>query len=161
MTGQPAPEVSVHVAAAAEAVFPYFTQPARYVEWMGSEAVLEPVPGGVYRVRMNDGFAAAGTFLEIDPPRRVVFTWGWADSEAAGHVLHERSGDDDGTLPAGSTRVVVTLEADDGGTRVTVRHHDLPTDQLRDAHLVAWQTYLERLPVRIAGGDPGPDPHAR
>ena len=45
MTEQAPPEVSVHVAAAPEAVFPYFTQPARYVEWMGSEAVLEPVPG--------------------------------------------------------------------------------------------------------------------
>jgi uncharacterized protein YndB with AHSA1/START domain len=103
---------------------------------------------------------AAGTFLEVDSPQRVVFTWGWADSEAAEHVLHDRSGEDDGTLPAGSTRVVVTLEEDAGGTRVTVRHHDLPTEQLRDAHRVAWRTYLDRLPVRIAGGDPGPDPHA-
>jgi len=89
----------------------------------------------------------------------VVFTWGWADSEAAEHVLHERT-DSDGGLRAGSTRVVVTLEEDDGGTLVTMRHHDLPTDELRDAHRVAWQTYLGRLPVRIAGGDPGPDPRA-
>jgi uncharacterized protein YndB with AHSA1/START domain len=102
MTEQAPPEVSVHVAAAPGAVFPYFTQPARYVEWMGSEAVLEPVPGGVYRVRMNDGFAAAGTFLEVDSPHRVVFTWGWADSEAAEHVLHERSGEDDGTSRRGA-----------------------------------------------------------
>src|SRR5215472_1947768 len=63
-------------------------------------------------------------------------------------------------LRAGSTRVVVTFEPEDGGTRVTLRHHDLPTDELRDAHRVAWQTYLPRLPVRVAGGDPGPDPHA-
>lgn len=160
MTGQQIPEVSVHVAATPETVFPYFTVPARYVEWMGSQAVLEPAPGGVYRIRMNDGFAAAGTFLEVEPPQRIVFTWGWADGEAAEHVLHERSEPDGGTLPAGSTRVVVTLEEEDGGTRVTVRHQDLPTDELRDAHRVAWQTYLSRLPVRIAGGDPGPDPHA-
>ncbi|HEX4660906.1 MAG TPA: SRPBCC domain-containing protein [Streptosporangiaceae bacterium] len=75
-------------------------------------------------------------------------------------MLHERSEPDGGTLPAGSTRVVVTLEEEDGGSRVTVRHQDLPTDELRDAQRVAWQTYLSRLPVRIAGGDPGPDPHA-
>jgi uncharacterized protein YndB with AHSA1/START domain len=150
----------VHVGATPETVFPYFTDPARYVEWMGSQAVLEPVPGGVYRIRMNDGFAAAGTFLEVEPPQRIVFTWRWADGEAGEHVLHERSDPDGGTLPAGSTRVVVTLEEEDGGTRVTVRHKDLPTDELRDAHRVAWQTCLSRLPVRIAGGDPGPDPHA-
>jgi uncharacterized protein YndB with AHSA1/START domain len=160
MTGQEIPEVSVHVAATPETVFPYFTQPARYVEWMGSQAVLEPVPGGVYRIRMDDGFTAAGTFLEVKPPNRIVFTWGWADREAAEHVLHERTDTGGGTLPAGSTRVVVTLEEDGGGTRITVNHHDLPTDELRDAHRVAWQTYLSRLPVRIAGGDPGPDPHA-
>jgi uncharacterized protein YndB with AHSA1/START domain len=47
MTREAPPEVSVHVAAAPEAVFPYFTQAARYVQWMGNEAVLEPVPGGV------------------------------------------------------------------------------------------------------------------
>jgi uncharacterized protein YndB with AHSA1/START domain len=160
MTEHDVPEVSVHVAAAPEAVFPYFTDPARYVEWMGSQAVLEPVPGGVYRVGMNDGFAAAGSFLEVEPPGRVVFTWGWADAEAAEHVLHERSDPGGGILRAGSTRVVVTFEAEDGGTRVTLRHHDLPTDELRDAHRVAWQTYLPRLSVRVAGGDPGPDPHA-
>jgi hypothetical protein len=56
--------------------------------------------------------------------------------------------------------VVVTLEENAGGTLVTVRHHDLPTDELREGHRVAWQTYLNRLAVRIAGGDPGPDPHA-
>ena len=39
-------EVSMHVPAAPEDVFPYFTDPARYVQWMGSEAELEPAPGG-------------------------------------------------------------------------------------------------------------------
>lgn len=39
-------EISVHIAAQPETVFPYFTDPARYVQWMGSQADLEPVPGG-------------------------------------------------------------------------------------------------------------------
>jgi uncharacterized protein YndB with AHSA1/START domain len=159
MTEPAVPEVSVHVAATPENVFGYFTDPVRYVGWMGSEAVLEPVPGGTYRVRMGDGFAAAGTFIEVEPPGRVVFSWGWADAQAAEHVLHDRTDPGDETLPAGSTSVVVTLEDEDGGTRVTLRHHDLPTAELRDAHRVAWRTYLDRLSVRVAGGDPGPDPH--
>ena len=56
---------------------------------MGSEADLEPVPGGVYRVRMADGFCAAGRFLAVEPPHLVVFSWGFADDEAASRTKHE------------------------------------------------------------------------
>ncbi len=77
MAGSDILEVSVHIAAQPETDFPYFTDPARYVLWMGSEVDLEPVPGGTYRVRMRDGVETVGEFLEVDPPRRLVFTWGW------------------------------------------------------------------------------------
>lgn len=142
-------------------VFAYFTDPLRYVQWMGSEAKLEPVPGGVYRISMSDGFAAAGEFLQVEPPRLVVFSWGFADDEAARRTKHEpgepASG---GAMPAGSTRVTVTLQDEDGGTRLTLRHDNLPNRELRDGHDTAWNTYLPRLVIRAAGGDPGPDPHA-
>ena len=61
MTATSAVEVTMHIAATPGDVFRYFTDPARHVQWMGSEAKLEPVPGGVYRVQMPDGFRAAGT----------------------------------------------------------------------------------------------------
>ena len=86
-------EISVHIAAQPETVFPYFTDPARYVQWMGSEADLEPVPGGVYRVRMADGFSAAGRFVEVAFPRLVVFTWGFADDEAASRTKRGEGGE--------------------------------------------------------------------
>lgn len=108
---------------------------------------------------MSDGFAATGTFAEVEPPHRLVFTWGWADDDAARHVLHGQSDPDGRALPPGSTRVEVILQAEDGGTRLTLRHHDLTTTELRNAHQVAWETYLHRLAIRAAGGDPGPDPH--
>ena len=69
-------EVTVQVPAAPSDVFSFFTDPARYVQWMGSEADLEPVPGGVYRVRMADGFAAAGRFLAVEPPAPGRFQLG-------------------------------------------------------------------------------------
>jgi uncharacterized protein YndB with AHSA1/START domain len=111
---------------------------------------------------MSDGFRAAGTFGLVDPPRQAVFTWGFADGEAASHTLH-KAGDATGgsAMPAGSTRVTVTLEPDgDGGTRLTLRHEDLPSDELTKAHQIAWETYLPRLAARVAGADPGPDPHS-
>lgn len=138
-------QVSVHIAARRETVFPYFVDPARYVQWMGAEATLEPVPGGAYRVGMKDGVEVAGEFVEVDPPRRLVFTWGWSHDQA---------------VPPGATRVVVTLEEEAGGTRVVLRHHGLPTEEQRAHHRLGWEMYLGRLDVRIAGGDPGPDPNS-
>jgi uncharacterized protein YndB with AHSA1/START domain len=138
-------EVSVHIAAAPETVFPYFTDPGRYIQWMGSGAALEPVPGGTYRILMRDGIEAAGHFLEVDPPRRLVFTWGWTNSHA---------------VPPGSTRVVVTLAPEHGGTRLVLRHYDLPDGDQRAHHVKGWELYLGRLGLRLAGGDPGQDPNA-
>lgn len=156
-------EVSLHVPAAPPpVVFGFFTDPARYVQWMGSEVELEPVPGGVYRVRMADGFSAAGRFLEVAYPYLVVFTWGFADDEAASRTKHEGGGGPGGAgaMPAGSTRVTVTLLGEGGGTRLVLRHENLPSESLREGHDIAWNTYLPRLVLRAAGGDPGADPHS-
>jgi uncharacterized protein YndB with AHSA1/START domain len=154
-------DVTMRLAAPPEDVFRFFTDPARYVQWMGSEAELEPVPGGMYRVRMPDGFEAAGQFLQVERPQLVVFSWGFADNEAAARTKHEGGeAGGAGAMPAGSTRVTVTLEGEDGGTRLTLRHDNLPSDSLREGHDIAWNTYLPRLAVRAAGGDPGADPHS-
>lgn len=144
MTERDVLEVSVHIAARPETVFAYFTDPARYVQWMGGQATLEPVPGGTYRVGMRDGVEAVGEFVEIDPPHKVVFTWGWTRDFA---------------VAPGSTRVVVTLREEDGGTRVVLRHFGLPDDEQREHHRKGWEMYLDRLRVRGQGGDPGPDPN--
>jgi uncharacterized protein YndB with AHSA1/START domain len=145
MTDPDVLEVTVHIAASPETVFPYFTDPDRYVEWMGDRATVDPVPGGPYRVRVRGGVEAAGEFVEVDPPKRIVFTWGWTDDQ---------------TVPPGSTQVVVTLEEEDGGTRVVLRHYGLPSDAQRAHHRIGWEMYLGRLGVRAVGGDPGPDPIA-
>ena len=145
MNADRAVEVSVHIAASPETVFAYFTDPSRYIQWMGRDATLEPVPGGAYRILMRDGIEAAGKFIEVDPPHRLVFTWGWTHDHA---------------VAPGSTRVVVTLQADSGGTRVLLRHYDLPDDGQREHHRKGWDLYLNRLDLRILGGDPGPDPNA-
>jgi uncharacterized protein YndB with AHSA1/START domain len=149
------------VPVAPEVVFPYFTEPDRHVQWMGSQATLDPVPGGIYRLQMPDGFAAAGQFLQVEPPHRVVFSWGFASDEAARRTKHQRGDNASVTdMPPGSTRVTVTLQAEQGGTRLTLRHDNLPSPELREGNRVGWETYLPRLAVLASGGDPGPDPHA-
>jgi uncharacterized protein YndB with AHSA1/START domain len=161
MTGTTAVDVTVLIPAAPADVFGFLTDPARYVEWMGSEATLNPVPGGEYRIRMPDGFEAAGEFLDVEQPHRVAFTWGFADDDAARRT---KNGNPEAVsaaaMPAGSTRVVVTLSGKAGGTQLTLRHENLPSPELCEGHRVAWQTYLGRLAIRAAGQDPGPDPHS-
>jgi len=39
-----------------ETVFPCFTDPAKLVQWKGEQATMLPEPGGVYRVKMQQGF---------------------------------------------------------------------------------------------------------
>jgi uncharacterized protein YndB with AHSA1/START domain len=132
----------VRIAASPETVFPYFTDPARIVRWKGEEATLKPEAGGVYRVKMGEN-VVLGEYLEVDPPRRVVFTWGWeADSAPLG---------------PGASTVEVELTADEGETVVTLTHRDLP-DELRAPHEQGWVHYLGRLTIAATGGDPGPDP---
>jgi uncharacterized protein YndB with AHSA1/START domain len=132
----------IHIKAGPEAVFDYLVDPIRYVEWGGSEAVLDPRPGGIYRVLMGGTHQSAGEFLEVVPNERVVFTFGWAEP---GHPI-----------PSGSTRVDIRLLPDELGTVVRLTHSGLPEDAVTD-HTGGWDHYLDRLQVAATGGDPGPD----
>jgi uncharacterized protein YndB with AHSA1/START domain len=75
-----------------------------------------------------------GEYVEVAPPRRVVFTWGVAGK---------------GSLPPGSTTVEVVLTADGSDTVVELFHHDLPAEEL-DSHLEGWRTMLDRLVRHVA-----------
>jgi uncharacterized protein YndB with AHSA1/START domain len=126
-------------------VFTFFTDRDRWLSWQGVSAELDPRPGGVFRMNVRgDGFAS-GQFIVVEPPHRIVFTWGW---------------EGDPLVPPGSSRVEVTLAAEgDGSTRLTLVHSGLPLPAL-ELHRGGWEHYLGRLTVRAAGGDPGPDPAA-
>lgn len=63
-------------------------------------------------------------------------------------------------MPAGSTCVTVAFKPEGPGTRLTLTHDRLPNIDLETGHKIAWGTYLPRLVIHIAGGDPGSDPHA-
>jgi uncharacterized protein YndB with AHSA1/START domain len=136
----------IWVEASPETVFAYFTDPARMVQWKGARATLDPRPGGIYRVEINDRAIARGEYVELSPPNRIVFTWGW---EGGGNPV-----------PPGSSRVEVDLVADGDGTIVRLTHRDLP-EEARAAHADGWQHFLGRLREAAAGRDPGPDPMAQ
>ena len=139
-------EVETRIAASPETVFEFFTDPGKMIQWMGRSADLDPRPGGGFRCDINGRDVARGEYVELDPPRRVVFTWGWE----AEHSL---------TAP-GSSTVEVLLEADGDGTRLRLVHRDLPSAEVAEKHRQGWQHYAERLATAAAGGDPGGDPWA-
>lgn len=134
---------SVDIAAPPEAVYPYLTQAEAIVAWMGDYAVLDAVPGGVFHLDIN-GVLVRGNYLELDPPHRLLISWGHAGSDR---------------LPPGSSTVEITLTPIPDGTRVTVEHRDLPADEAAQ-HAVGWAHFLTRLSAAARGDDPGPDPFA-
>ena len=139
---QVAVERTVEVAARPETIWEFLVDPEKAVRWMGTEASLEPRLGGLYRVAVVPGFTARGEFVELDPPRRLVFTWGWESNEQ---------------LPPGDSTVEIELIPSKGGTTVRLVHRDLPTAESGERHAHGWMHYLERLATAASGGDPGRD----
>ena len=132
---------TVHIDAAPERVYEYFTRPAAIVTWMGEYALLEAEPGGRFTVDVK-GAPVRGRFLSLDPPRRLLISWGYAGSD---------------DLPPGASTVEVTLTAERDGTRVDLEHRDLPRAE-QPKHASGWKHYLARLHFAAPGNDPGPDP---
>jgi uncharacterized protein YndB with AHSA1/START domain len=143
-------EREVRIAARPETVFEFFTDPEKMILWKGRRAELDARPGGTYRVEINDQAVALGEYVEVDPPGRIVFTWGWEGQE---------SGQGEHAVPPGSSRVEITLEPHGDGTLVRLRHLDLPAES-REIHGQGWDLYLGRLATAAGGGDPGPDPNS-
>ena len=139
-------EREVRIAARPETVFEFFVDPDKMILWKGRRAELDATPGGVYRVEINDQAVARGEYVEIEPPSRVVFTWGWEGQESGPHAV-----------APGSSRVEVVLAPDGDGTLVRLRHFDLP-EEARAIHGEGWDLYLGRLAAVAAGRDPGSDP---
>jgi uncharacterized protein YndB with AHSA1/START domain len=136
----------LYIEAPPELVFTFLTDPAKMARWLGTRVELEPRPGGLFRMDPNRADVVVGNFLEVVPPSRVVFTWGWEGA--------------DREIPAGSTVVEIELEPEGDGTRLRLTHRDLPEGDLWNKHDQGWTHYLGRLRTVAEGGDPGPDPCA-
>jgi len=121
-------ETRIDIQAPPEVVFAHLVDPARMVRWMGERADLHPVPGGGFAVDV-EGVPFRGEYLEVDPPRRLVVSWGMAGSD---------------DLPPGSSRVEFTLTPTSGGTELRLVHTGLPESRA-PRHAQRWGYYLERL----------------
>jgi uncharacterized protein YndB with AHSA1/START domain len=132
--------------ASPETVWEFLVDPGKATRWMGQNASLDARPGGMYRVEVIPGNTARGEFVEVDPPHRLVYTWGW-----------EPEGMEKST-PPGTSTIEIELVPEGDGTVLRFTHRDLPSEEAVQRHAHGWDHYLERLVVAARGDDPGVDP---
>jgi uncharacterized protein YndB with AHSA1/START domain len=130
------------LAASPAEVFDAWTAPARMADWMSpfghAEATVDLRVGGAFLVVMvgaDERIEHTGEYLELDPPRRLVFTW------TSPHTGPEPS------------LVTVELHPHDVGTRLTLSHERLPSEVV-ESHRGGWGSMLERLAGAVATDRP-------
>ena len=123
-------EITQRIDASPEIVFAYLTDSQHFVRWMGVGAELDPRPGGRYRIDVDGVHIVSGEYQVVDPPRRLVMSWGWE-----GHP----------TVPPGSTTVEITLTPEQGATILRLRHLGLPDEGERRLHTDGWTQYMSQL----------------
>ncbi|HKY61683.1 MAG TPA: SRPBCC domain-containing protein [Gemmatimonadota bacterium] len=144
-------EVSRIVPAPPEAVFRAWTEPREIEKWWAPDGMSVPFVdidlkvGGTYRLGLQrpdaDPFYATGTYREVQPPRRLVFTWRWEPD----------------TMKTGETLVTIEFHEQDGKTEIVLTHERFPSTEVRDEHRKGWTECLERLGGSIiAFHDPKP-----
>lgn len=133
------------IRASRERIFAAWTEPAQLQRWWGPGPVTCPDAevdlrvGGRYRLgnRMPDGSLKwiAGVFEVVEPPGRLVYSWGF--------------GDDAETIAA-SERVIVRFASRGDATEVIVRHERIPTPDISRQHRDGWQGCLDGLADYLA-----------
>ena len=139
-------ERELAIDASPETVWEFLVDPEKLARWFGSQAWLDPRPGGKYRVDVIQGHIASGEFVELDRPRRLVHTFGW-----------EAEGGQENPVPVGSSTIEFELEPSGDGTILKFRHYGLPSSEVAQSHAHGWDHYLSRLVIAGRGDDPGED----
>jgi uncharacterized protein YndB with AHSA1/START domain len=124
-------------------VYEVWTRPEHIARWWGPadftvpHYTMDARPGGGFRVclRAPDGTDhwAEGTYRELAPPARLVFTWAW-----------------DRDQPRVETVVTIDLADEGDRTHMTFRHGRFPSRSERDGHNEGWSECFDKLPGYLA-----------
>ena len=133
-------EIRRLIKAPRDRVYAAWTDPAQLKQWFGPEGVqtrdlvADVRVGGKYRwdITNSEGeeMTARGEYRELQPGRKIVFTWQWDDDE----VWQDHTS-------------IVTVELSDapGGTELRLTHEQLPNEKSRDGHTEGWNSALNKL----------------
>ena len=130
------------IRATPERLFAAWTRPEQLLAWWGPAGVtcggaeVDLRPGGTYRIDNvlpnGDVIVITGAFEQIDPPRRLVYSWQLGANDPA------------------AQRVTVRFEPRGDATEVIIVHERLPTPAARDGHLAGWEGCLDGLTAFVA-----------
>jgi uncharacterized protein YndB with AHSA1/START domain len=112
--------LEIRINATPETVFVLLTDPAHMKTWFAELVEADARPGGLFRISGPAGVSIEGTYLEVIPSRKVVFTWGGVEG-----------------LKPGESTVEFLLEPDGEGTLVHLRHYGLPPSTI-ESHRRGW-----------------------
>src|SRR5215210_8375765 len=125
----------LQIAASPETVWEFLVDPEKLVRWKGLKvSAFDARPGGGYRIEIIPGHVASGELVELDRPRRLVYTWGW----------ETKPGEEPNPVPPGSSTIEIELIPNGDGTTLHFTHRDLPGAAAAESHSVGWDHYLPR-----------------
>ena len=114
-----------------EAVFEWFVDPVLLTRWWPTEAEVDSVVGGRYRMYWDGpDVTLRGEYVELSAGERLGFTWSWDHDE----------------LPPRA--VEVTFSTSGRGTLVTVTH-ECDSDDEGSGYADGWTHFLGRLDAGI------------
>jgi uncharacterized protein YndB with AHSA1/START domain len=125
---------SIVIDAGRETVFRFFTDTARWAKWWGTGSTIDPRTGGAVFIRHPNGIEILGEVVEINPPHRIVFTYGFASGRP---------------IAPGGSRVTISLEPRGSSTALHLRH-EFSDPAVRDEHLQGWRYQLSVFANTVA-----------
>jgi uncharacterized protein YndB with AHSA1/START domain len=137
-----------------ELVFKAWTEANQFKQWFGAaacegssleSAIVDARVGGKYRiqVRRADGeyFTTVGTYREVKPPERLVFTW---------QFEKDGSGDEFGEVEPPEMLVTLEFKARGKQTELTLTHEQFGSVESRNRHEEGWNRCLNELGKFVA-----------
>ena len=133
-------EIKRLIKAPPDRVYAAWTDPEQLKQWFGPEnvqtreLVADARVGGEFRWDLTNSegekMTMRGEFRELQPGRKIVFTWQWQDDE---------------DWENHTSIVTVELNDHEDGTALRLTHERLPNEASRDGHTRGWNSALDKL----------------